>query len=175
MTEQQIRSILQTDSRKGEHALFDTYYSYVYAIVFRRLGSHEDAEECVTDVFLEVFQRLPTIREGSLKSYMAAVARHRASNCARQLRQPPISLDDETVPEPQSPEDIPADTEQAEETKQLMSCIRSLGQPDAQIILQRYFYGRNAAEIARILGMKPAAVRARLSRALKRLRTMLDK
>ena len=49
-----------------------------------------------------------------------------------------------------------------------------LGEPDSTIIIQKYFFGRSSKEIARIVGMSPAAVRVRLSRALKRLRRALE-
>ena len=56
MTEQQIRSLMEHHRERGEEALFETYYRYVYAIAFRiihSLGTCEDVEECVIDVFVD--------------------------------------------------------------------------------------------------------------------------
>ena len=43
---------------KAYDALFEEYCNYVYAIVYNRLrgiASREDIEECVSDVFADVF------------------------------------------------------------------------------------------------------------------------
>ena len=50
MSEEQIRSLMQHDRETGERAIYDAYYTYVYAIVYRRIsgiGTREDVEECV--------------------------------------------------------------------------------------------------------------------------------
>ena len=61
----------------------------------------------------------------------------------------------------------------AEERRQLLETIRSLGEPDSQIIFRRYYFGQKSKEIAADLGMTPGAVDTRLSRALGKLRSML--
>lgn len=178
MTEELIRASAAHDRNAGARALIDTYYSYVYAIVYRRLcgiGTHEDAEECVSDVFLDVLGSLPAVREGSLQAYIGTVARNKAINACRALtaaKRRTASLDEEGLPEPQSLEDIAAGAERAEQTRLLLDAIEQLGEPDATIIIQKYYYDRNASEIGRILGMNPITVRSRCARALKKLRTL---
>ena len=78
------------------------------------------------------------------------------------------------LPELAAETDIPAEYEQSEQSSALLNAVRSLGEPDATIIIQRYFYDRKAAEIAESVGLQPVAVRVRLSRALKRLRAVLS-
>ena len=178
MTEQQIRSLMAQQSEQGEQALFDTYYSYVYAIVHRKLcgaGTREDVEECVIDVFVEVFRRYDTIGEGALKAFIGTVARYRALNMVRYVsaksrRTEP--LDD--AAELSSGQDVEGSVEQAELTDRLLGAVAALGEPDATIIIQKFFYGRNAREIAAVLGKDGAWVRNRCARALKRLREALQ-
>lgn len=179
MTEQEIRSIMQQNREDGCTALFETYYHYVYAIVFRyvrRYGTTEDIEECVVDVFAQVMEHFPAIREGTLKAYLATAARNRALNLCRTLStdaRQTVAIGDESFIELADAQDIAADTEQRELTRRVLDCIESLGQPDSSLILQRYYLGHSAAEIARTLHMNPVTVRSRLHRAVKRLRTML--
>ena len=180
MTEQQIRTRLAQDPAAGQAALFEQYFNYVYAIVHRKVcafGSREDTEECVIDVFTEVIRNFDTIRSGSLKAYIASVAHNKALNTCRRLSarsRQSISIDSEEFGELTSPQDVARDAERREQARKLTKCIASLGEPDSAIIIQRYYLGRNASEIARTLGMKPVTVRSRLNRALKRLRTMLE-
>ena len=94
---------------------------------------------------------------------------------AGSLRRPrhTVSLDDEQMPEPTASEDVAVQTEAAEQSRRLLAAIESLGEPDASILIQKFYYDRNAVEIGKILGMNPITVRSRCARALKKLRTML--
>lgn len=178
MTEQQIRSIMRQDREQGCTALFEEYYNYVYAIVFRyvrRFGTSEDIEECVVDVFAQVMAHFPAIREGTLKAYLASTAKNRALNLCRTLgARQTVSIDGDDIGELADAQDVAVGAEQRALTKQVLDCIESLGQPDSSLILQRYYLGHSAAEIARTLHMNPVTVRSRLYRAVKRLRTMLQ-
>ena len=53
----------------GQRAIFDQYGNYVYTIVYSKLhayGTHEDIEECVSDVFAKIFMSFDADHEGSL-------------------------------------------------------------------------------------------------------------
>lgn len=176
MTEKQLRALLQSDPARGEKAVFDEYYSYVYAIAFRQLngtGTREDVEECVIDVFLEVFQRIDSIQDGSLKAYIGMTARNQAIDRSRSLsvRNKHTTTLDEKIA---SPQDVTHDAEQAELSRRVYNAIRNLGEPDAAILIHKFYYGRNAVQIAKILGMKPSTVRNRCARALQKLQSVLD-
>ena len=180
LTEQQIRSIMQQSREKGCTALFETYYNYVYAVVFRyvrKYGTTEDIEECVVDVFAQVMAHFPDIREGTLKAYLSAAAKNRALNLCRTLyadASQTVSIDEDSFSRLADTQDVAAGAEQRALTKQVLDCIESLGQPDSSLILQRYYLGHSAAEIARTLHMNPVTVRSRLHRAVKRLRKLLQ-
>jgi RNA polymerase sigma-70 factor (ECF subfamily) len=84
-----------------------------------------------------------------------------------------ISIDDEGVREIASDERVDQLTEAAETANALLNAVKSLGQPDSTIIIQKYYYNKSSGEIAGAVSMKPAAVRQRISRALKRLNEIL--
>ena len=70
---------------KAYKALFDEYCNYVYKVVYSKLcgcGSREDIEECVSDIFAEIFFKYDTEidYDGDLKGYIAIVANRRAIN-----------------------------------------------------------------------------------------------
>ncbi|MBR3282783.1 MAG: sigma-70 family RNA polymerase sigma factor [Ruminococcus sp.] len=54
-----------------------------------------------------------------------------------------------------------------------MDAIKSLGEPDSTILIQKYYYDRNSREIGKLLSMKPATVRMRSKRAAEKLREIL--
>ena len=174
MTEWELRALIRRSEKEGFRALFQEYKAYVYTIVWNRIGSvgsREDAEEAVSDVFADVFLHFEGIREGSLQGYIGTVAKRTAIDCYRRLsaHEPGAELS-EDVPDSS---DISAQGERAVLRQQLLRAVESLGQPDASIILQRFYYERTYGEIARSLRMTSASVRVRASRALKRLRKLL--
>ncbi len=180
MTDGELRTQLRKSPEKGARALYDTYFNYVYTIVFcilRDCAGREDMEECVMDVFMEVLRHYDTTHEGSIKAYIGTVAKRRAIDVRRVM----FSRSRHTVPlESEQLAVMPSDmrveetAEQAERSRILLDCILALGEPDAAILLQRYFYDRKTKEIAQVLGISPAGVRMRCTRAMKRLKQKLS-
>ena len=59
MTDSELRELMRVSAEKGRRALFDEYCAYVYAIAAMKLkncASREDIEECVSDVFAEIYR-----------------------------------------------------------------------------------------------------------------------
>ena len=63
--------------------------------------------------------------------------------------------------------------ENSQLAKIVLQKIEEMGSPDAEILIQKYFYGRKSSETAKILKMNPITVRSRCSRAVKRLKKAL--
>ena len=111
MTEEEPRSLLQKSKKEWHRAIFQQYGNYVYTIVYSKLRScatHEDIEECVSDVFAEIFMHLDTDKEGSLQGYISIVAKRTAINAYHRLSRKScmmISLDDENIPPVRTEED----------------------------------------------------------------------
>lgn len=177
MTEADLRKEVIRSEENGFRLLFQQYQSYVYTIVWSRIKNvctKEDAEECISDVFAEVFLHFSEIRQGALQGYIGTVAKRTAIDCFRaHTAKKSAVLPEEEMQNAAAPDDIAAEYEQAEQKNSLLEAIRSLGEPDASIIIQKYYYDRDAKEIAAAVHMQPVAVRVRLSRALKRLKTLL--
>lgn len=180
MTDNDIMSLMREAPPNGQRALFDKYYSYVYAIVKRILsgfGSADDCEECVIDVFASVMMKLGGDDISSLKSYVGAVSRNAAISMRRKLASKTglnVSIEEENVAEIAEDTDVEKETAGKELSEQLLSCISDLGSPDSVIIIQKYYYDKSSKEIAEMLGMNAASVRVRCGRAMKRLRKLLD-
>ena len=81
--------------------------------------------------------------------------------------------DEEEMAELVSDFSVDEHVDSSELRKILLQKIKELGEPDSAIIIQKYFYGQNANEIGRMLDMKPATVRMRCTRAIKKLRSLL--
>ena len=58
MTGNEYCALHRQSADKAYNALFESYCDYVYAIVFNKLrstASREDIEECVSDIFADIF------------------------------------------------------------------------------------------------------------------------
>lgn len=180
MTDSEYRKLHESSRDAAQNALFEEYFNYVYAIVYNKLrscGTHEDIEECVSDVFSAIFINYEKkgFAPGDLKGLIGAVASNRAVSTFRSLS----SRSGHTAPIDEQTYDIPdntcivEDTERSELQKILLKCIDELGEPDSTMIIQKYYFNKNSTEIAGKLSMTPAAVRMRCNRAVKKLKDML--
>lgn len=66
------------------------------------------------------------------------------------------------------------DEENAVKLEALRGAMEQLDSPCRDIVSLRYFQGLNSEQIGEILEMKPATVRSRLARALKKMRTHFE-
>ena len=182
MTEQEYKAIHSKSSEEAYAALLDSYADYVYTIVFNRLrsvASREDIEECVSDIFADIFlyYRGNNDSMNDMKGYISTVAKRRAINTFHSLTARAGHFSDKSdtdLAQMSTGADIEANSD-AEETRTiLIEKINELGEPDSTIIIHKYYYDRTSEEIAKMLSMKASAVRMRASRALDKLRTSLS-
>lgn len=172
-------AVIQERYRK----IFDDYYRYVYAVAFSKLkgcGSDEDAEDCVSEIFADLFVYLDTheVDDSKLKSVISAVAGNKSVDMFRKIsvrQRRNISTEEYDIQEMISSENTEERIEKRETGKTLLDLILSLGHPDSDILMQKYYYNRKSREIAELTGLSPAAVRKRYSRALKELKELIKK
>ena len=182
MNDSEILELLHQSPQKGHRALFDEYYSYVYAIsvnILRDFGSREDIEECVCDVFADVFLSYDSDKDvsGDISGFIGTFARRRAAAVYRKIssRAETVALDDEAVQFPDAAQDVEHMTDDSERRRLLLDAVAELGVPDSTIIIQKYYYGRSAKEIAKMLSLTPENIRVRSGRAVRKLKEMLEK
>lgn len=181
MTGTEYRKLYKTSPDDAYNALFENYCDYVYAIVYNKLrsaASREDIEECVSDIFADVFFGYDKSSDngGDLKGFIGTVAKRRAINAFHSITSRMSHISEGAEEEMNlisSGTDIENDSDVTETREILLSKINELGEPDSTIILQKYYYDRSSREIAKLLSMKASAVRMRASRALDKLKTTL--
>ncbi|MCR4638606.1 sigma-70 family RNA polymerase sigma factor [Ruminococcus sp.] len=181
MTDTEYKKLYDKDPGSAQTALFDEYLSYVYAIVYNKLrscGSREDIEECVGDVFSAVFISYDRngCFDGDMKGFIGIIASRTAIQMYRRLvrRGDTVYIEEETS-EIADTEQVEHITERSEMRNTLLRLIKSLGEPDSDIIIQKYYYNMNSNEIAAKHSMSPTSVRMRCSRALKKLKELLTR
>ena len=166
MTHGEYRRMLKAQKKKAQRMIFDEYYNYVYAIVHNHLRSccgREDVDECVSDVFSDVFSSYDPdmLITGDMKGFIGIIAKRRAADYYRRLCKAPvaISIDEDQGDQIPADEDVLTNAENNELRRILLELIDSLGEPDATILVQKCFYNRNSREISDIVPLSPVMVR----------------
>jgi len=179
MNDNEIIRLMTEKPKIGQRAMFDEYYSYVYAVsinILRGYGTAQDVEECVIDTFTKVFRSISFENNPAIKPFIGRVAKNCALSMRRSLstkNERSCSLESEEVGSLSTGERLEENSEKKEMSQILLRQIKALGEPDSTIIMQKFFYELNSAQIGRLVGMTPTAVRMRCGRALKRLKTAL--
>ncbi|MBQ9151833.1 MAG: sigma-70 family RNA polymerase sigma factor [Clostridia bacterium] len=174
----EIIEMLWRRSEEGLSWVERKYSRLCYRIAMNLLGRHEDAEECVNDVYLAVWDTIPPNRPDSLMAYVGKVTRNIAVNCLRKREATKrkcggtVLLDElsECLPDTEAPD--PADELTLRDA--LESFLTALSAEDRAIMLRRYYDGDPIEEIARDVGLRAGTVRTRLHRLRERLREHLE-
>ena len=162
-------------------ALSGKYERYCYAIAYNILGSAQDAEECVNDAFLGVWNAIPPHQPLRLGAFVGKITRRLAFNRRRADRAEkrgggvlPLILEElaECVDAPRGVEE---EVQQRELELAVHGFLSGLPPRDRDIFLRRYFFVEPVGEIAGRYAMGENAVSAALSRTRKKLRTHLER
>lgn len=129
------------------------------------LGSTEDAEDVLQDVFLKIWQKPQELTTKEMESLLATAVRNQTIDTLRRRRNRAAEKVDEiydAIPDVSDEQDIFPEVE---------GIINAALTPLQQEILKRHdMEGESYEAIAETLNMQPTAVRMQLSRARKTIR-----
>ena len=169
--ERDQRAIVETSAKYGEMCS---------VIAENILSDKLDAEECVNDTYLELWNSIPPKRPNFFGAFITKITRNlamkrieylyakkRSVNAAVSLSEldgcvPPNAVEDDVVNE-----------------QVLKSCIEGflldLSEQNRYIFLRRYFFFDPVSEIAEKLQLSESAVKSSLLRSRKKLKAILEK
>ena len=152
----------------------ELYTPYVTVVVYNIIGAaltKEDVEEVVSDVFLSLWKSAETLdaEKGSIRTYLAAIARNHAKNKLRTLHTHE-EISENIISLYKTPQE---DVEERENRALMLELIKDLGEPDCEIFLRYYYYEEKISKIADITGLRASTVKTRLSRGRKRIKEIL--
>ncbi|MBR0511333.1 MAG: sigma-70 family RNA polymerase sigma factor [Ruminococcus sp.] len=181
MTGKELAGLMKKSIPDCHRALVREYGRYVYAIVYNKLrscGTKEDIEECVSDVFADIFMKceFDMSSDTDIKALVSTIAGRTAIDRFRSLSARANHMtdtDEDDMGELVSDFSVDEHVDRSEMRRVLLDKIDELGEPDSTILIQKFYYNRNSKEIARSISMTDAAVRTRCSRAIGRLRAKL--
>lgn len=140
------------------------------------VGDLQTAESLAQEAFFKAFRSMDRFKDGTnLKVWLFTIARNTALDHLRReksSRVNPVDLNE--VPEPVEPRDGPsAGLQKKEESERTREAIKTLPAGEREIVHLRIYEGLTWDAISDALAIPEATARARMNRALGRLRGVL--
>lgn len=162
-------AIKETDKKYGR------FCNYIANHILRNF---EDAEECVNDTYLALWNLIPPNNPDDLRAYIGALARNTAlnrydfNNAAKRSAITDTVLDEfcECISS-----DEPPLIDEIFFKELINKFLASLDKRSRTVFMQRYWYLCSVKEISSLLGMSEANVKVTLHRTRNKLKEILEK
>lgn len=161
--------VLARHNRSDFAQLYLRYADGIYRFALERTRSAALADDILSETMLAAMEALDQFdpERGRFASWLFTIARNRITTQQRYHRRAWRRLTQLRLP---PAEDDPPDLViRREEAARVRSALAQLSGSDQELLLLRYGGGLTSPEIGDVLGVSNGAVRARLSRALRRL------
>lgn len=177
------REIIELFFARAENAiskLSDKYGSLCFRVANNILNNRQDAEECVNDAYLGVWNSIPPQRPDPFVSYVCRIvrnlslAKYHANTAKKRNNHYDVALEEleDCFPSPDTVEE----EFQAGATAEIIGrFLRSLGQEQRVMFVRRYYYADSLSEIAELFGVSPHRVSVTLARIREKLKKLLRK
>lgn len=174
--------IIQRFWERDQTALQETEQKYgarLQQLAMRILENREDAEECVSDTYLQAWRTIPPQRPEHLFAYFAKLCRFNAFGKldwqnAKKRKAEIVELTAEMeccIPNPGEAQRL----DSAEIGRLLSSFLRELPKESRLIFLRRYWYADSILAISRRYGVSESKVKTNLFRTRNKLRAYLER
>ena len=181
MQDHQIIALLQKRDEKALSEIRSTYGNLCFRIAEQMLHNAEDAEECVNEMLLALWNSVPPHAPRNLEAYLVTLLRRAATDRLRSLTrqkrggsQYTETLDElaEVIP---SQNTVESEVDRHELTAALRSFLDGLPEASRQIFMERYYFSKPVQMIAEGHRMQAGAVSVLLHRLRKKLKKHLEK
>ena len=174
-------AILDLFFARDEQAIQETdhkYGSLCRKLSYNILNDEQDAEECVNDSYLGLWDAIPPQRPNPLLTFLCKIVRNRSiaryhANTAAKRNSAYDTALSEIEPCLAAPDDPQAELESKELAHTLERFLDNLSRENRVIFLRRYWFSDSYADIAAQVGLSEKNVSVRLTRIRAQLRTLL--
>lgn len=162
--------------------LVDHFYPRVAGIVRRRSAAQVPAEDVIQDVFVRVFQKIEQYRgDVPFEHWISKIAVNTSLNQLRgkrlriEVRRADLSDDEDAALDDITSSSTTPDPAHAVASNELLLKLLDRLKPEDRLAIELIeLQGHTTAEAANMTNIRPAAMRARVSRARKKLKQYLE-
>jgi len=160
--------------------VMDTYNRLLWAIVgsiLNNVGTNEDIEECVADTYYKLWENPKAFdyKKGTIKTYLAVIAKNKALDRYRKLSKQKLAALDEAISYPSTDDDLLEYITKTEKNISLYEALNALKEPDREIMIRRFLFDEKPSYIADKFSVPTKEVENRIYQSKLRLKRYLMK
>ena len=181
MTDAELLALFHARDERALTEADKAYGKLCRSLAMRILGDRQDAEECVNDVLMRLWNSIPPAKPDSMTAFISAVTRNLCFDrlsASRRIKRGggmlPAVLD-ELEPYLASEDDPEDCIDKIALQESIARFLRTLSKESRMIFLARYWSFQTIAEIAKQHGATVGSVKMQLKRVKEKLRTHLEK
>ena len=179
MTDERIIELFFARSERGIEELDTKYGATCHRIAQNILGNKEDAEECVNDAYLGVWNSIPPKKPSLLSAFLfkilrnLSITRYHANTAQKRNSFYDIALDEleETI---STEESVEKECSQKELTNAIEGFLDTLARENRVIFVCRYWFSESYTEIAKRTGLTEKNISVRLTRIREKMKEYLS-
>ena len=178
---QLIQRILSGDEA-AFGVLVEKHQKSVHALAWRKIGDFHDAEEITQDIFLQVYKKLPTLKDPyKFAGWLYVIANRLCLDWIRKNNLAIQSLEDTPVEEVEKASYTHHVSEQSELASSehrreiVKKLLAKLPESERTVMTLHYLGEMTVKEISKFLGVSVSAIHNRLYRARKRLKAQEER
>jgi RNA polymerase sigma-70 factor, ECF subfamily len=166
-------------AQNGDHAaweaLLQEHIQPVFRLAYLMIGDADEAEDLAQETFIHAFRAFDRFDpERQLRPWLLRITANLAHNRRRSIRRYLAAVSRVLWGAAETNQALAERSAEQWEAQTLWHAVRQLKHNDQEIIYLRYFLELSEAETADILQIATGTVKSRHSRALTRLRTIVD-
>jgi RNA polymerase sigma-70 factor (ECF subfamily) len=166
-------------AQRGDQDAFARLWRSTHPLLIRylRVTAGDQTEDIASEAWLKAIRALGSFQgdEQGFRGWMVTIARNQLRETHRRSARRPETLTAEPDP-PQggSGPDVADIVLESLDTEQALRLVATLRPDQAEMVMLRVVIGLDVADVARIVGRSPGAVRVAVHRALRRLADQLQ-
>ncbi len=154
------------ETKNDFNTTYDMYGDMMYKIAYLYLGSADDAEDVMQDVFVKLITKAPKFKnEEHKKAWLIRTAQNRCKDKLKASERSNVNIDDYNIPSENRNMDTKID---------IITEILKLPALYKSAIILYYYYDYSVSEIARTLKISSSSVKMRLKRGREILKIELE-
>ena len=172
ITDEEIIAMLEGRDEMAMGLLESRFSNLIRSTSIRILGNEQDAEECVNDVLLKIWNSIPPNKPSNLKAYVAVAAKNNAIDRYKAQRRkgriPPEKLEPLETADNIGVCDIDRDDKETVAAL-IADYLNGVSSEKRKCFIAKFYFGAKDSEIARKAGVPVGTVSSTLSRMRKEL------
>lgn len=144
--------------------LFERHHKHVFNFLHKMCGDRMLSEDLTQEVFYKLMKYRSSYNNGKFVSWLFTIARNSLNTHFRRVTYTSNDLD--------GLDKLVAEEEEKKDFSDLHLAINQLDPSDRELLILNRFQEIKYEELAEIVGSTPGAVKTKVSRALKKLKTI---